>query len=245
MVLACLVLVSRAVAADPPQFGIEASVGQSFGFTSYVDSVPFDAGDTVFLADERAGAGLALGLMLVFESIEIGLNFRWFERRQVTLTHRGNSTLPPGRQRPDGSVDDSGITYESIDAQTLTVPDPSRGSLFTASLEAGYRLYLTDSGALDLFVPFGGGLVLTQIQETQRPVEFGLIANSGFGINVDVARPIGFFLIGRLGLIMTPAYGNQDDINRSAVTTSQSTVEALFSSLLFTSVTAGVQFVVR
>lgn len=231
--------------AEPPQFGIEGSVGQAIGFTSYVDNVTYVADDDVFLANERADVGLALSLIFVFQELEVGVNARWFGRQRVTLTHRGDAPLPEGRIRPDGSADDSGIHYDEIESQTITVPDASRGSLLMLSAEGGYRLYFTENGPLDVWTPLSGGLVMTHVNEPQREFEFGLTVNSGIGLTVAVAQPISFFLVGRLGALFTPTYGNQDDANRDAVATGQSTPEALLSTLVFTSVTAGIQFSVR
>ncbi len=231
-------------ASAQPRFGIEASVGQSIGVTTYVDNAVYVQDNQPFIADENADSGISLALTFVFTRVEVGLDLRWFSRDSVTVNYAGTENLPEGRIRPDGSVDDAGIQYEAVEPITLNVAR-GRGSLFVGSLFAGYRFYLYDGESVQFYVPAVGGLVMTHVQEDSLEYEFGLTANTGIGMSVDVSSPVAIFATTRLHGLVTPTYGRQTDASRAATKTGETTFSATMDSFIFASLTLGIQFAIR
>lgn len=229
-----------------PRFGIEASVGQGVGFTPYVDNAAYLEFETPTLANEIPGSGAVVAIQLVFESLEANLTLQFFDREQIEITHVSDDDLPPGRVRPDGTIDDAGISYTELDeSRTITVPDRSRGGLILGTLGAAYRWYVWGGELFDVYLPLGGGLGVINISEPTRPWVFGLFATGGVGASFDVAPPVGLFVNARVSGLLTPSYLDFDDASRAAVEVGDSTEAAAFDTMVYGNVLFGIQFTVR
>lgn len=228
------------------RFAVELQFGQSAGLTSYLQNVVYLQDETIFLADEIAGSGLAFGVAFVFEQLELAIDARFFERSDIKLHHQGTEPflLASVRTRPDGSVDDAGVTYRSISERQLAVPIRNRGDLFVTTLSGGYRWYIVE-GDFDLFVPMSGGLAITHVFEQAQPYAFGLQVSTGMTAAFDIASPVSFFVSGRLHGLLTPTYGSQDDAARSSATVGQGTMGAAVSTLVYSSLNIGFQVAIR
>lgn len=235
-------LAANAVAQ--PRFGLEVSAGQNIGLTSYVDNVVVLQDDLPLLADELVGSGVGLSLDFLFSKWAVGAEVRLFDRETIRLHHRGTQTLPAGRVRADGSVDDSGVDYVAFGPVRGPSPRTQPGDLLLIDIGASYRFYVLDS-AFMLWFPVGGSLVATKILETSQPTIFGVGASTGVGFGYVIAPPIGVFISGLAHGILTPAYRPLSDAARGSYTSGESTEEAVFSSMAYASVMVGLQFTIR
>ena len=228
------------------RFGIEVAAGQAGGATSYVRNTTYLQDDTLFLANELAGTGLALNLAFVFTDLELSFNAMLFDRSRVQLHHQAESDgpIPTDRIRPNGTIDDSGYTYRSITPTSVTLPDRSRGSLLLTTATGGWRYFILQ-GDVDVWVPISAGLAITHISEPTRPWVFGVVGSVGLGVTFDVAKPIAIFAQTRFSGVLTPTYGLQSDASRTSASVGESTLSASVSTLLYSTFTLGVQVTIR
>lgn len=243
--------------AAPPQFGVELEAGTAAGFTSYlrnevlteIDRTQTDEQGRFLLepslVDVETGTGTAVGLRLVASNIAAGLSLRWFDLTANELHHVGRRSISPDRVRPDGSVDDSGVGYRQIDP-TLDEPirDEAQDQLFLIGLNGDYRFIWPGDG-FDVFVPVGGGVVVTYVTREASPYRLGLEASSGIGTTLQVSDSIAFVLSGRVHGLVTSHYGRSADAARRAVSIGESTEAAFFSTLLYGSANLAIQFKIR
>ena len=239
-----LALAWSSVASAQPRFGVEVSGGQNLGLTSYVDNVVVLQGDLPLLADELVGNGFALSLDFLFSKWAVGAEVRLFDRETIRLHHRGTETLPAGRVRSDGSVDDSGIEYVAFGPVRSPSPRTQPGGLLLIDIGASYRFYLID-GTFSLWLPVGGSLLATKILETGQPTIFGLGTHTGVGLGYIIAPPVGVILNGTVHGVLTPAYRPLADAARGSFVAEETTEEAVFSSMAYASVLVGLQFTIR
>lgn len=228
-----------------PRFGVEVGFGQSGGMTSYIDNVTHLQDETIYLADEPGGSGLAVIAAFVFEDLAIELESRWFAREELILHHRGRENFDStGKVRPDSSVDDAGVDYAEIEERRIAIPDRARGQLFVAAASGVYRWYLLE-GDFNLFIPFGLGISLTHIFEPTQPYVFGLKGFSGVTGMFDVSGPIALYANLGVHALITPSYRRQDDVTRSSAAVGESTLESMISTFSYASISIGFQFTVR
>lgn len=256
-VLGWTLLHPSAVYADPPQFGVEASVGTSFGLSSYLRNTVLtqsssgtavtdpDASFVPALADVETGQAFGASLQLVASNLTAGASFQWFELPAYAIHHRGTRALPPSRRRADGSVDDSGSEYSLI-TPTIDdpIPDRLRNSLLVVGLGGDYRFYWPDD-AIDFYVPVGAEVVLTHVTRPASPYRLGLALSSGFGAVLDINSRIALVFDARLHALATSHYGRRNDSARRAAAIGESTESAFFSTLIYASGNVGVQFTIR
>jgi len=240
-----LIFLPASVIAQP-RFAIELGFGQSGGLTTYIDNIAYVQDDSIFLVNEMAGSGFAVGASFVFDTLEIYLDGRWFGRDQLVLHHQGSQpfTDTDSRTRPNGTIDDAGVEYLRISERRLTVPDRSRGDLLLVGASGGYRWYLL-KGDVDLFIPISAGLVMTHILQPSEPFVFGLQSSIGFTALFELADPVSLFANLRLHGVLTPSYRNQDDVARASVNVGESTFSSVVSTMLYTSIGIGFQVAIR
>lgn len=240
----CIIVFWSALAIAQPRFGVEVSAGQNLGLTSYVDNVVVLQDDLPLLADELVGSGVGFNLDFLFSKWAVGAEVRLFDRETIRLHHRGTTSLPAGRVRPDGSVDDSGIDYVEFGPVRSPSPATQPGDLLLIDIGANYRLYVLDS-AFMLWFPVGASVLATKILETSQPTIFGVGGSTGVGFGYVIAPPIGVFVSGLAHGILTPAYRPLGDAARGSYVSGESTEEAVFSSMAYASIMVGLQFTIR
>lgn len=227
------------------RFGIELSVGQGAGSTSYIQNVTYLEDDQLFLADEVAGSGLNLNLAFVFTDLELSVDAVLFDRSKLELHHQSDQTgVPEDRIRPDGSVDDAGYTYSPISPTTIVVPDRSRGSLLVTTVTGGWRYFILQ-GDIDIWVPLAAGLAITHVAEATRPWAFGAVGSAGLGFTFDIANPIALSAQARINAMITPTYGPQNDAARTSAQVNESTLSAAVSTMLYSTFGIGIQVAIR
>lgn len=243
--------------AEPPQFGIEVEAGTGIGLTSYlrnevrteVDRTRTDEQGRFLLkpnlADRDTGQATSVAARLVASNIVAGLSLRWFDLPSDELHHEGNQLISQDRRRPDGSVDDSGVDYSRLEppAEELIAED-DRNTLLVFGLDAEYR-FIWPTEAVDIFVPVGGGLVLTHVNRDAAPYRLGLQATSGIGMSVEFLSGISLVLSGRAHALATTHYGRRNDSARRSANIDESTEAAYFSTLVYATGNLGLQFRIR
>ncbi len=239
-----LALLVAVPAVAQPRFGVEIGAGQNVGLTSYVDNLVVLQGDLPLLADELPGSGVAFTLDFIFSKWSVGAEVRLFDRDRIRLHHRGTETIPAGRIRADGSVDDAGIEYVPFGPVRSPSPSAQPGDLLIIDIGASHRFYLLD-GAFSLWFPVGASVLATKILETSQPTIIGLGANAGIGAGYIIAPPIGIVLTAAAHGVLTPAYRPLADAARGSFVAGETTEEAVFSSMAYASVMIGLQFTIR
>ena len=243
--------------AAPPEFGVEVEAGTTTSMTPYLRNEVITETDRTetdssgrfklrpSLADRQAGAGTALAARLVANRIEAGLSLRWFDLHQYEIHHRGQQSVSQERVRPDGTVDDSGVDYERLrPALEDPIGEDRQAQLFVIGLGAGYR-FMWPGEPFDIFVPVGGELVLTHVNEDAAPWRLGLEMNSGLGVSIGFLDNVALLLSGRLHALATTHYGRRSDAARRAVAVGESTEDAFFSTMLYGSANLAFQFTIR
>ena len=231
LIIILFVITWSVEATAEPRFGVEGSIGQSIGTTSYIDNTVVMRSDIPYLGNELPDAGLAIALTFLFRELEVGADLRWFPRERVDLHHRGDTTLPANRERPDGSIDDSGVTYTPIENITEDVSNLGQGDLFLASIVGGYRWYFLHGDIFEMYAPFSGGIVAAHISEPVMDYTFGLQASTGVGATLKIAGPVAITGGWRLHGLLTPTYGRQDDASRRSTEIGESTIGAMTSTI--------------
>ncbi|MFP4597185.1 MAG: hypothetical protein ACLFVJ_02975 [Persicimonas sp.] len=257
LTVASALLLPRAANAEPPQFGIEVDAGTGIGLTSYlrnevrteVDRTRTDEQGRFllrpFLADRDTGQATSVAARLVASNIVAGLSLRWFDLPSDEIHHEGNQLISQNRRRPDGSVDDSGVDYRRIDPPSEElITEDDRNTLLVFGLDAEYR-FIWPTEAVDIFVPVGGGLVLTHVNRDAAPYRLGLQASSGIGVSVEFLSGISLVLSGRAHALATTHYGRRDDSARRSSNIGESTEAAYFSTLVYATGNLGLQFRIR
>jgi hypothetical protein len=262
VVLATLVSTAATPAsAQDQRFALEIAGGRAIGISPYREDVvvlesDFDrnGASIPYLVDEITGSGTLGRIHALFGSIEVGLVFATYDRSRIVLRERGDRELPDSRRRPDGSVDDTGVEYSTLPAsRTERVIDPTRSSLLTYAVTAGYRFYLT-SGLLNLYVPLGGGLTHAYIADLHGldcpalfflPGCIGLVAEAGLGLHIDLGERIDLIADARLGATGTFEPSYRGDGATNAYETDGSTADALFTALLSGMVGVGIHVQIR
>lgn len=249
------------------RFAVELMLGRSTGLTPYQRDVVFmqptgevDATGTAlarpYLAHELNGWGGQLGMRFLIGDMEVGLSIHTLSREQLKLNWRGDRTIQVTRQRPDGSVDDSGVTYTARPAgtedgsdlwlpQTTRVSQRGRGSLVVGVFGGGKRFELWRQQRWRLFAPAGGGVVLTHITEDAQPYKLGVQLEGGVGAEFDLAENIAISASGRLMALGTMAYGRRDDASRRAAIVGEGTASTLFASMLYTNLGVSLIYMIR
>lgn len=255
--------VSPSTASAQPRFAVEVEGGRNLGLTPYLRDVvysdteirgagvPAEESFQPFLADERSGWGNHFAARLISKGFQVGLTLRWFDVSQVRIHHRGetaghpDSNLRPTRIRPDGTVDDTGVTYDPLDTPIdVPIDADKRANLFVFGVEAGYRLYLY-RGELDVFAPLSGSLVVTHLGRQFAPFRPGLDFKSGVSASFDFVSVLSINLGPRLHGLVTPNYWNRSDAARRAAELDRSTESALFSSQVYLSLDVALEFAIR
>jgi len=252
-----VVLTTGAVAADPPRLGIEASFDRQVGLSAYLrnrvlseaevrgEPPPSNASFRPYLADMLARWGSGVSLGVASRGISAGLSFRWFDISTARLHHRGGQQLPPSRRRPDGSVDDSGTAYEALPStRTIELAESSHATLWSLAAGADYRIGIVDEN-IDVFIPVGGQLVLTHLTRPEAPFRPGLEVRGGIGTRLTLLDSLNLLVQGRLHGLATTSYTRRPDSARRAVELGETTEAALFSTLLYPSLSATLQFRIR
>ncbi len=245
------------VAADPPRLGIEASFGRQLGLSAYLrnrvlsepevrgEPPPSNTSFRPYLADMLARWGSGVSLGVASRGVSAGLSFRWFDISTARLHHRGEQQLPPTRRRPDGSIDDSGTPYEPLPTtQTIELAESSNATLWSLAAGADYRIDIVDDN-VDVFVPVGGQLVLTHLTRPEAPFRPGLEVRGGIGARLTLLESLNLLVQGRLHGLATTSYTRRADSARRAVELGETTEAALFSTLLYPSLSATLQFRIR
>lgn len=249
------------------RFAVELMFGQTTGLTPYQRDVVFmqttgevDATGTAlarpYLADELNSWGNQLGMRFLIGDMEVGLSIHTMTRDQLKLNWRGDRTIQVTRQRPDGSVDDSGVSYTARPAgtedgsdiwlpQTTRVSQRGRGSLMVGVFGGGKRFELWRQKRWRLFAPAGGGVALTHITEDAMPYKLGLQVEGGLGAEFDLAENIAISASGRLMALGTMSYGRRDDASRRAEIVGEGTVNTLFASMLYTNLGVSLIYSIR
>jgi hypothetical protein len=261
---ACLVTLAlpRAAAAQE-RFALQIDLGQSAALTSYNRNVVYveesNQADTdpavdgkplyqPYLADESANQGALFGVSLIVDDLEFGVSTRWLDRDSVTLHHRGDQLLPRRRERPDGTFDDSGVTYSELaqDREVL-VPTRGRGALFVGELYASYRLPIPYArvGQFSGYAPLGAGAALVNVQEPNRPLAVALQAHAGLGAMYEFSDSLALSAVGKLYGLASFEYTNSSDAARRAVEAGAGTADALFSTMVSASAQISLIFIVR
>jgi hypothetical protein len=258
-----LALVFVAVAALPgeatgaqPQFGLELEGGATNELHPYVRNeviTSHGSGELnippghfqPFLVDRRASASPSLTLRLVAKSLIGHIRFRWFNLDQQRVHHKGESTIPFDRMRPDGTVDDAGVSYEALDPPANdALPPGADQTLYELGVGGGYRI-LWPGRAVDFFVPIEGSLVWLRASGSASPMRLGLEAASGGGLSLQLNETIALNLTGKLHGLVTRHYGRSGDAAYRAVEIGESTEAAFFSSHLFATGNMALQFTIR
>ena len=231
--------------AKPPRLGLELTLGQNAGIDPSLDNVVILDDDVPLLVDELPGSGVDIGIAVLFTRLEISVGLHFYDRDRVIQHHRGTSTISArNRLRPDGSVDDSGVEYETVERRVVQSPSRNNGELLFGQLSGGYRLYLVERD-FSLYIPFVGGLGFATVLEPTKPVSFGLQAETGVGGAYTIADPLGLVFEARLGGLLTPVYGSVADAARTSFVNQESTEATIVSSFLQFSVSVGVQIAIR
>lgn len=255
--MVCAALAPARAAAEPPQFGVEVGGGTAAGLTSYLrNEVALEEDRTrtdeqgrpllqPFLADRQTGTGTSVAVRLIASNIAAGVSLTWFDLPQNNLHHAGASALSRSRIRPDGSIDDSGIDYAELDPVIeQPISEDMRRTLFVMGLDAEYR-FMWPGDNIDIFVPAGAGLVITHVNRDAGPYRLGLDISSGVGVTINLSESIGLVLEGKLHGLATSHYGRRADAARRAVEIDETTEEAFFSTLVYASGNAALQFTIR
>ncbi len=259
-----LVLITPRPASAQDRFGVEFGIGQSYGLTSYRKDVvyaeetstpdpspdPSVSGEPLvqpYLADETNGWGTHIALRLIIDNFSVGLSTQWHPREELRLHHQGTELISQRRRRPDGTYDDSGVTYDEIDEQLVRARQRSRSTLFVAALQGGWRppwLSYAFAG-FEIFVPIEAGITMVSISEPALPTVFGARIETGVGLAYALSDS--FRLVGsaRTGALATIQYNRLEDATRRAQVTGRSTEGAFFSTLLQETIELGVVFWVR
>lgn len=240
-------------------FGIDINIGQATGLTPYQRNVVYATSTTEpdpelpgealrkpFLADESNGWGTHMAMRFHVNDLLLELNAQWHPRTQYVLHHESDDRLSRTEQRASGSYDDGGITYTPLD-ETRTVPalERNRGTLLIASLSGGWQYNALSIDPIDLFIPITVGLALTHINEPSQPFKFGAKVATGTYLSYRFAE--NFALGGgvKFAAIVTSQYKNKQDAYRRAKIRNESTLQALTSSLIQTTLEFGLTFIVR
>ncbi|MFW5966886.1 MAG: hypothetical protein ACOCV2_05175 [Persicimonas sp.] len=249
----CALALPSSAHADPPDFGIEVEGMTGLGLSPYLrNSVRTETEETAegerlrpYLVDEATGVGNGARARLVASNIAAGLGLRWFELPEERIHHRGLDTISPDRRRPDGTVDDAGVDYEPLrPVDENPIPEEARDTLLVFGLDGEYRFFWSGE-VLDVFVPVGGGLVLTHVTREAAPFRLGLEASSGLGVQFDLADGFALMASGRLHALATPHYGRRSDAAYRSATIGETTEAAYFSTLAYASANLAVQFQIR
>jgi len=240
---ACVFLFS-ASAFSQPRIAVEVSGGAGLGFNPYVDNVVILDSDVPVLVDELPGPGLHFQLSFLFSELELSGGIQLFNRNVLIQHHRGTSTISPrDRQRPDGSIDDSGVDYVAVE-ETRIETSAKNGDLLMGKIGAGYRFYLLDD-TFRFYIPVSTGLVFLTILEPTQPLKTGLFLDAGVGSSVEVADPISIFIDARINGAITPSYAPLSDAARTSFLNDESTEGTLFSSFLSATFLIGFQVTIR
>ena len=260
--IAATLLTSRTADAQD-RFAVQIDLGQSAGLTAYNRNVVYveesNQADTdpevegkplyqPYLADESANLGALFGLSLIVDDIEFGVTARWLERDAVTLHHSGDQLLPRRRERPDGTFDDSGVTYTELDQDRLTqVSTRGRGSLFVGELYGSYRtpIPFTTIGRFSGYAPLGAGVALMNVQEPNRPLAVALQAHAGLGAMYQFSDSLALSAVGKMYGLASFEYTNSSDAARRAVEAGAGTADALFSTMVSAAAHISLVFIVR
>ncbi len=245
------------------RFALQIDLGQSAALTSYnrnvvyveesnqADTDPAVGGKPLYqpyLADEAANQGALFGISLIVDDLEFGLSSRWLERDSVTLHHRGDQLLPRRRERPDGTFDDSGVTYSELPQdRDVLVSTRGRGALFVGELYGSYRLPIPYArfGQFSGYAPLGAGVALVNVQEANRPFAVALQAHAGVGAMYEFSDSLALSAVGKLYGLASFEYTNSADAARRAVEAGAGTADALFSTMVSASAQISLIFIVR
>jgi hypothetical protein len=261
--IACLVSVTCGLVladvahAEPPRLGLEAAFDRQIGLSAYLrnqviteaevrgEPPPSDSSFQPYLADNLSRWGSGVSLRLASRGLAADLSFRWFDVSTARLHHRGQDRLSASRQRPDGTVDDSGTDYRQLDpVRTIELPPNRQATLWTLGVGADYRFDIVDQ-QVDVFIPVGGQLVLTHVTRSFAPFRPGLEVRSGIGARLGILESLTLVVQGRLHGLATTSYTRRSDSARRSVEIGETTEAALFSTLLYPSISAALQFRIR
>jgi len=248
--------------ASCQSFGIEGTVGTSYGLTPYrrniVHTVETNEPDPSagnngqslvqpYLADETNEWGPHVALRVLIDSFSIGVSAQFHERSRIKIHHQGTSLISQRRQRPDGTYDDAGVEYVPLDEpQTIVSRQRNRGSLFVGALQGGWRWQVPiQIPSFSLFVPLEAGVTMIYVSEPAEPIVFGLRAETGLGGAYDLSENFALRAGGMFGALATIEYNRLEDATRRAEIVGQGTGASLFSSLIQGTLEIGVLFRVR
>jgi hypothetical protein len=184
-------------------------------------------------------------MRLVADSLIGHVRFRWFNLDQQRVHHKGESTIPFDRMRPDGTVDDAGVSYEALDPPVGDpLPPGAEQTLYELGVGGGYRI-LWPGRRVDFFVPIEGSLVWLRASGSASPMRLGLEAASGGGLSLQLSESMALNLTGKLHGLLTRHYGRSGDAAYRAVEVGESTEASFFSSHVFATGNMALQFTIR
>ena len=204
-----------------------------------------------YLVDEQSGLGALGRLRLLIGQFELGLMLTFFQRDSVQVLMRGEASLPPGRRRPDGSLDDHGARYEAVEPFEHSVRSRERASLLAVGLTGGWRFVLYRSAQLLLYLPVGGGvgqIGIADLVGTSCPTILaslgclGLFVDGGLGVRFGLGPRVNLVLDGRFGAIGAFAPRHPTAAARPEL---ESSLESLFDTMIHAGVSAGLQIKIR
>ncbi len=248
--------------AHAQSFGIEGTIGTSYGLTPYrrniVHTIETNEPDPSagnngqslvqpYLADETNEWGPHVALRVLIDSFSIGASAQFHERSRIRIHHQGTSLISQRRQRPDGTYDDAGVEYVPLEEpQQVVSRQRNRGSLFVGALQGGWRWQIPmQIPSFSLFVPLEAGVTMIYVSEPAEPIVFGLRAETGLGGTYDLSENFALRAGGMFGALATIEYNRLEDATRRAEIVGQGTGAALFSSLIQGTLEIGVLFRVR
>lgn len=251
----CAALATGAEAQAQDRFGVGLQLGRSDTLHPYrrnvvladstgqVDSqgVPLVAPS---LADEQHAWSTSFGLELQLDDLEITLRALWLTRDTLVRHHRGDVTISQQRQRADGTYDDAGVIYRPVTEEELSISQRGRGDLLVATLGGGRRFQIYD-GAFALFVPAGGGLVMTHIDEAGLPYRFGLHAYTGLGASLRFAKNLELTAAARLIALTTLDYEPDGDAARRGAQLGEGTWSSMFAATALPDLSLTITYLLR
>lgn len=251
------------MASAQPKFGLEVEGGRNVGLTPYLRNIvvaerellgqTFDESRPFrpYLGDQESGWGTHLELRFITRGIYGSLSVRWFSVEESTVHHRGylpnhdDNTLRPTRVRPDGSVDDAGVDYRPLEGDIpIPLREPESANLLVLGLNGGYRFYVYE-GPVDVFLPVGGGLVLTHVTRPREPWRPGIEARAGVGAAFQISSLLSLVVQSRMHAMATAAYARRSDSARRAAETGGGTGAAFFSTMIYPSFDLSLRFTIR
>jgi hypothetical protein len=250
-------------ASAQPKFGFEVEGGRNVGLTPYLRNIVVaerellgDSFDETrpfrpYLGDEESGWGTHLELRFITRGIYGSLSVRWFSIDESTVHHRGylpnhdDNTLRSTRVRPDGTVDDAAVDYRPLEGNIpIPLSEPDAANLLVLGLNGGYRFYVYE-GPVDIFLPVGGGLVLTHVTRPREPWRPGLEARAGVGAAFKFSSLLSLVVQSQIHGMATAAYGRRSDSARRAAETGGGTGAAFFSTMIYPSFDVSLRFTIR